>query len=159
MQLIRWSALVNPQVEWVGKETEVIEEGCLSLPNVHVDVERPIHVRARICYVEEVRDLALDRQRGLPEAVFGDLRLKADSLQVAQALIEHDLRRHAGIRAAEDDREGLLPRGQLGAARVTDEGVGVAGVREEAAIALAQPAQRFVSGDQPQAAASGCSWP
>ena len=40
-------ALVNPEVEWMGKETEVIEEGCLSLPNVHVDVERPVHVRAR----------------------------------------------------------------------------------------------------------------
>ena len=40
-------ALVNPEVEWAGRETEVVEEGCLSLPNVHVDVERPIHVRAR----------------------------------------------------------------------------------------------------------------
>ena len=40
-------ALVNPEVEWMGKEIEVVEEGCLSLPNVHVDVERPVHVRAR----------------------------------------------------------------------------------------------------------------
>ena len=40
-------ALVNPEVEWKGRETEVVEEGCLSLPNVHVDVERPVHVRAR----------------------------------------------------------------------------------------------------------------
>jgi peptide deformylase len=40
-------ALVNPELEWVGKDTETVEEGCLSLPNVHVDVERPVHVRAR----------------------------------------------------------------------------------------------------------------
>jgi peptide deformylase len=40
-------ALVNPEVEWTGKETEILEEGCLSLPNVHVDVERPVHVRTR----------------------------------------------------------------------------------------------------------------
>ena len=40
-------ALVNPEVEWMGKETEVVEEGCLSLPNVLVDVDRPIHVRVR----------------------------------------------------------------------------------------------------------------
>jgi peptide deformylase len=40
-------ALVNPEIEWMGKETEVLEEGCLSLPNVHVDVERPVHVRTR----------------------------------------------------------------------------------------------------------------
>jgi len=40
-------ALVNPEIEWMGKETEILEEGCLSLPNVHVDVERPVHVRTR----------------------------------------------------------------------------------------------------------------
>ena len=39
--------LVNPELEWSGKETETIEEGCLSLPSVLVDVERPIHVRVR----------------------------------------------------------------------------------------------------------------
>jgi peptide deformylase len=40
-------ALINPEVEWKGKETETMEEGCLSLPAVLVDVERPIHVRVR----------------------------------------------------------------------------------------------------------------
>jgi peptide deformylase len=38
-------ALVNPEIEWSGKETEEMEEGCLSLPGVLVDVNRPIHVR------------------------------------------------------------------------------------------------------------------
>jgi peptide deformylase len=41
------SALVNPEIEWSGKEGEVLEEGCLSLPAVHVDVERPVHIRVR----------------------------------------------------------------------------------------------------------------
>lgn len=41
------AALVNPQIEWAGREQEVAEEGCLSLPGVLVDVERPIHVRVR----------------------------------------------------------------------------------------------------------------
>jgi peptide deformylase len=40
-------ALVNPEIEWSGKDTETIEEGCLSLPAVLLDVERPIHVRVR----------------------------------------------------------------------------------------------------------------
>ena len=40
-------ALVNPEVEWVGQDTEVAEEGCLSIPGIHVDVERPLHVRVR----------------------------------------------------------------------------------------------------------------
>ena len=39
------AALVNPEIEWTGKERETLEEGCLSLPNVHVDVERPVHIR------------------------------------------------------------------------------------------------------------------
>jgi peptide deformylase len=39
------AVLINPEVEWKGKETEEMEEGCLSLPGVHVDVDRPIHVR------------------------------------------------------------------------------------------------------------------
>lgn len=41
------AALVNPEIEWAGKEEEILEEGCLSLPAVHVDVERPIYVRVR----------------------------------------------------------------------------------------------------------------
>jgi peptide deformylase len=41
------AALINPEIEWTGKETETMEEGCLSLPAVLVDVERPIHVRVR----------------------------------------------------------------------------------------------------------------
>ena len=41
------AALVNPVLEWSGTETEALEEGCLSLPGVLVDVDRPIHVRVR----------------------------------------------------------------------------------------------------------------
>jgi peptide deformylase len=40
-------ALVNPEIEWKGGEEEIMEEGCLSLPDVLVDVERPLHVRVR----------------------------------------------------------------------------------------------------------------
>ena len=38
-------AVVNPEVEWVSDEQTVAEEGCLSLANVVVDVERPLHAR------------------------------------------------------------------------------------------------------------------
>src|SRR5215211_2808 len=40
-------AVVNPEVEWTSNDEEPLEEGCLSLPGVHVDVDRPIHVRVR----------------------------------------------------------------------------------------------------------------
>ncbi len=41
------NALINPEIEWRGSEQEIAEEGCLSLPAVAVDVERPVHVRVR----------------------------------------------------------------------------------------------------------------
>jgi peptide deformylase len=41
------TALVNPVLEWASEELEAAEEGCLSLPGVHVEVERPARVRVR----------------------------------------------------------------------------------------------------------------
>jgi len=38
-------AVVNPRLEWSSQDQETAEEGCLSLPHVLVDVERPLHVR------------------------------------------------------------------------------------------------------------------
>jgi peptide deformylase len=46
------TALVNPVLEWSGEELETLEEGCLSLPGVHVGVERPSQVRVRARDVE-----------------------------------------------------------------------------------------------------------
>jgi peptide deformylase len=39
--------LVNPELEYKGDELETMEEGCLSLPGVGVEVERPTEVRVR----------------------------------------------------------------------------------------------------------------
>ncbi|HXR59912.1 MAG TPA: peptide deformylase [Solirubrobacterales bacterium] len=39
------SALVNPEIEWLSAESAVAEEGCLSLPRVSMDVERPLYAR------------------------------------------------------------------------------------------------------------------
>lgn len=39
------TALVNPELEWSSGELATAAEGCLSLPRVIVDVERPLHVR------------------------------------------------------------------------------------------------------------------
>lgn len=40
-------ALVNPRIEWASDDLETMEEGCLSIPTVQVDVERAVHVRVR----------------------------------------------------------------------------------------------------------------
>jgi peptide deformylase len=39
------TALINPVVEWLSEEGSLAEEGCLSLPRVTMDVERPLHTR------------------------------------------------------------------------------------------------------------------
>jgi len=40
------TALANPVIEWVSEEDlATAEEGCLSLPGIVVDVERPLHAR------------------------------------------------------------------------------------------------------------------
>jgi peptide deformylase len=41
------TVLVNPEIDWTSDDLVTAEEGCLSLPGVVVDVERPLHVRAR----------------------------------------------------------------------------------------------------------------
>jgi peptide deformylase len=38
-------AIANPVIEWSSEETATAAEGCLSLPNIVVEVERPLHVR------------------------------------------------------------------------------------------------------------------
>jgi peptide deformylase len=66
------TALVNPVLEWSSDEQEVGEEGCLSLPGVHVDVERPAAVRVR------ARD-----------ASNKELEIEADGL--AARIIQHEM--------------------------------------------------------------------
>ena len=39
------AAIVNPEIEWLSDEVVVAEEGCLSLPRVSMDVERPLFAR------------------------------------------------------------------------------------------------------------------
>src|SRR6201996_1070384 len=39
------TALINPKTEWISDELAIAEEGCLSLPRVTMDVERPLHAR------------------------------------------------------------------------------------------------------------------
>lgn len=41
------TAIANPEIEWQSAEVATAEEGCLSLPRVAVDVERPLYARVR----------------------------------------------------------------------------------------------------------------
>src|SRR4051794_23888365 len=60
-------ALVNPELEWSSDDAEEAEEGCLSIPGVGVDVDRPVHVRVRAH--DEYGDLRLVEASGLEARV------------------------------------------------------------------------------------------
>src|SRR5215831_4574080 len=38
---------INPQITWSSEEKSPYEEGCLSIPEIHEDVERPARVKIR----------------------------------------------------------------------------------------------------------------
>jgi len=61
------AALVNPVIEWASDELEAAEEGCLSLPGVHVEVERAARVRVR-ARDEHGQELQVEAE-GLPARV------------------------------------------------------------------------------------------
>ena len=60
-------ALVNPVLEWSSRESEPLDEGCLSLPGVLVEVERPVYVRVRA--QDERGDATLIEASGLEARV------------------------------------------------------------------------------------------
>jgi peptide deformylase len=61
------TALVNPVIEWMSDEREPGEEGCLSLPGVHLEVERAARVRVR---AQDVKGEPLEvEEEGLPARV------------------------------------------------------------------------------------------
>jgi len=39
-------AFINPRILWASDETTLVQEGCLSVPDIWEDVERPSRIRA-----------------------------------------------------------------------------------------------------------------
>jgi peptide deformylase len=46
------AVFINPEIVWSSEEKSVYEEGCLSIPDIHEDVERPARVRVRYVDIE-----------------------------------------------------------------------------------------------------------
>jgi len=87
------TVLVNPEIEWRSEDSATAEEGCLSIPGVVVDVERPLFVRAR----------ALD--------VHGEpITVEASGLEAR--VIQHEVDHLDGVlmldRTEKDQRKGAL---------------------------------------------------
>jgi peptide deformylase len=41
-----WRAFINPKITWASEEMATYEEGCLSVPEIWDDVERPARIKA-----------------------------------------------------------------------------------------------------------------
>ena len=87
------TALINPEIEWASDEVAIAEEGCLSLPRVSMDVERPLHAL--------VTGLDVD---GEP------VRVEASGLEAR--VLQHEIDHLDGVlildRAPRDQRKGAL---------------------------------------------------
>ncbi|HEU5142107.1 MAG TPA: peptide deformylase [Solirubrobacterales bacterium] len=87
------TALVNPSLDWLSEETVVAEEGCLSLPRVALDVERPLHAR--------VSGLDLEGE---------EVTIEASGLEAR--VLQHEIDHLDGVlildRAPRDQRKGAL---------------------------------------------------
>jgi peptide deformylase len=87
------TVLVNPEIEWRSEDSATAEEGCLSIPGVVVDVERPLFVRARAVDV-----------RGEP------IMIEASGLEAR--VIQHEVDHLDGVlmldRTEKDQRKGAL---------------------------------------------------
>ena len=86
-------AFVNPVLEWSGEERETDEEGCLSIPDVWIEVERALRVR----------------MRGF-DARGRELTVEAEGLEAR--VLQHELDHLDGVlmldRAAPDQRRAAL---------------------------------------------------
>src|SRR5918995_720899 len=122
--------LINPEIEWVSDELATAEEGCLSLPGVVVDVDRPLHIRAR----------AVD-MRGEP------LTIEASGLEARG--IQHELDHLDGVlmldRTEKDQRKGAL--------RALREGGTYAPPRPEQESETAEPGAEEMRGRSDDASA------
>jgi peptide deformylase len=85
--------LVNPEIEWLSAEAVVAEEGCLSLPRVAMEVERPLHALLSAQDVE-----------GAP------VRIEASGLEAR--VLQHEIDHLDGVlildRAPRDQRKAAL---------------------------------------------------
>ena len=95
------TALVNPELEWVSEEVETSQEGCLSLPGVHVEVQRPARVRVR-AKDPGGREVEIEAE-GLQARVIQHEIDHLDGVLILDRISRED--RREAMRALREDRE------------------------------------------------------
>ncbi len=116
------AALLNPVVEWSSDEVATASEGCLSLPRIIVDVERPLFVRV-----------------GGADAVGESVTIEASGLEAR--ILQHEIDHLNGIlildRAEREQRKGAM--------RALREGTSFAPI-DESDLEAAEPGDQAEAG-------------
>jgi peptide deformylase len=99
------TAMVNPVIEWRSEELESAEEGCLSIPGVHVEVERPARIRARA--LDALGEEILVEAEGLQARVIQHEVDHLDGILILDR-ISREARREA-MRSLREARDGVTP--------------------------------------------------
>jgi peptide deformylase len=98
------TVLANPELEWVSADKELGEEGCLSIPGVAVDVDRPIHVRVRA--LDETGEERLVEASGLEARVIQHEMDHLDGVLILERTSRDERKRALReLREAEQRRE------------------------------------------------------
>jgi peptide deformylase len=98
--------VVNPVLEWSSDERELAEEGCLSLPGVAVDVERPIYARIRA--QDEHGEKILIEASGLEARVLQHEMDHLDGILIIDRIPKEQ--RKEALRILREGAEALEPR-------------------------------------------------
>jgi peptide deformylase len=99
-------AVVNPVLEWSSEETEIGEEGCLSLPGVAIDVDRPLFIRVRAR--DEHGDEILIEASGLEARVLQHEMDHLDGILIIDRVSKEQ--RKEALRILREGAEHLPPR-------------------------------------------------
>ena len=49
--------MINPEITWKSSECVMMEEGCLSVPEHYIDIERPREIKVKFQTRREIKDL------------------------------------------------------------------------------------------------------
>lgn len=86
-------AVVNPVIEWRSDETDVEEEGCLSLGDVRVPIERPVAIKVRARELDG-SEVTFDLE-GFPARVFQHEIDHLDGVLAIDRVAEQEARKEA----------------------------------------------------------------
>lgn len=91
-EVYRVVAMINPEIIEASPETEFFHEGCLSIPGVFGDVERPVAITVR--YVDTRGKTQVLRLAGLPADVVQHEIDHLDGVLFTDKAVKDSLHRH-----------------------------------------------------------------